>query len=176
MTTTAVHPIAPVKCVSNSPIETSNVYKSFNATTSSAESRKNQLIGPWKLGRTLGLGSTGKVVLAKHTETGQKAAVKIILKTHIGSGTNVNHDIEPGLSYGIEREIIIMKLIDHPNVMRLYDVWESTDELFLVLEYIEGGELFDYLVSRGPLDEKEAIGYFRQLMLGAHYCHSFNIW
>ncbi|ORY33799.1 hypothetical protein BCR39DRAFT_519287 [Naematelia encephala] len=76
---------------------------------------------------------------------------------------------------GIEREIVIMKLIDHPNVMSLYDVWETAKELYLVLEYVEGGELFDYLVSCGRLHPDEASRYFQQIVAGVDYCHRFNI-
>ncbi|QSL64097.1 hypothetical protein MERGE_000252 [Pneumocystis wakefieldiae] len=133
-------------------------------------------IGPWRLGKTLGRGSTGRVRLAKHSITGQLAAVKIVPKTaclersKAGKGTGKSNVV-----HGIEREIVIMKLIDHPNVMRLYDVWENRHELFLILEYIEGGELFDYLVRKGKLDESEAAGYFRQIIAGVDYCHRFNI-
>lgn len=90
---------------------------------------------------------------------------------------------------GIEREIVIMKLIDHPNIMSLFDVWETSKELyvtsadslteltsrFLVLEYVEGGELFDYLVSQGRLHPDEASRYFCQIIAGVDYCHRFNI-
>ena len=79
-----------------------------------------------------------------------------------------------------------MKLIEHPNVMSLYDVWENRGELYapqtcqtnnryLVLEYIEGGELFDYLVKKVKLEEAEAAKYFRQIIAGVAYCHQFNI-
>lgn len=68
-----------------------------------------------------------------------------------------------------------MKLLNHPNVLRLYDVWETSKALYLVLEYVEGGELFDLLVERGPLGEAEAIKYFRQIILGAAYCHALGI-
>ncbi|CCJ29386.1 unnamed protein product [Pneumocystis jirovecii] len=134
-------------------------------------------IGPWKLGRTLGHGSTGRVRLAKHSVTGQLAAVKIVPKNQSleSSKLSKNKDIESNFSYGIEREVVIMKLIDHPNVMRLYDVWENKNELYLILEYIEGGELFDYLVQKGKLEEREAVGYFRQIIAGVDYCHRFNI-
>lgn len=120
---------------------------------------------------------SGRVRLAKHSITGQLAAVKIVPKTaclersKAGKGTGKSNVV-----HGIEREIVIMKLIDHPNVMRLYDVWENRHELFLILEYIEGGELFDYLVRKGKLDESEAAGYFRQIIAGVDYCHRFNIW
>jgi serine/threonine protein kinase len=72
---------------------------------------------------------------------------------------------------GIEREIVIMKLIEHPNVMRLYDVWETVTDLYLIMEYVEGGELFDYLVSKGRLHADEALHYFQQMFVLAALCH-----
>ncbi|SCU89769.1 LANO_0D06326g1_1 [Lachancea nothofagi CBS 11611] len=138
-----------------------------NTTTQSSKRRSRDTIGPWKLGKTLGKGSSGRVRLAKNMETGKLAAVKIVPKAKSSRPS--------ALPYGIEREIIIMKLISHPNVMGLYEVWENKFELFLVLEYVDGGELFDYLVSRGRLPEIEAIHYFRQIIEGTAYCHGFNI-
>ena len=68
-----------------------------------------------------------------------------------------------------------MKLIEHPNIMRLYDVWETSTELYLVLEYVEGGELFDYICENGRLSTPEALGYFQQIIAAVDYCHRFNI-
>ena len=68
-------------------------------------------------------------------------------------------------------EITLMKLIRHPNVLSLHDVYESDKELFLVLEYVEGGELFDYLVKRGRLPEREALIFFQQIISGLDFCH-----
>ncbi|RHZ55925.1 uncharacterized protein CDV56_103438 [Aspergillus thermomutatus] len=76
---------------------------------------------------------------------------------------------------GIEREVVIMKLIEHPNVISLYDVWENRGELYLVLEYVQGGELFHYVQNHGPLPEEEAVRLFRQIIAGLGYCHRFNI-
>lgn len=95
---------------------------------------------------------------------------------------------------GIEREIVIMKLIEHPNVLRLIDVWETRSELYatlfapfiptshtslhfsyLIMEYVPGGELFDYLVKKGKLGADEALHYFQQIISGVDYCHRFNI-
>ena len=76
---------------------------------------------------------------------------------------------------GIEREIVIMKLIEHPSIMRLYDVWETSTELYLILEYVEGGELFDYICESGRLSTSEALGYFQQIVSAVDYCHHFNI-
>ncbi|ODV90728.1 hypothetical protein CANCADRAFT_24884, partial [Tortispora caseinolytica NRRL Y-17796] len=135
-------------------------------------------IGPWRLGKTLGRGSSGRVRLAKHMVTGQLAAVKIVPKANLQSDFASPSDDDPnGLRRmnGIEKEVIIMKLIEHPHVMGLYDVWENRGELYIVLEYIEGGELFDYLIKNGRLPEEEAVGYFRQIIAGIDYCHHFNI-
>lgn len=77
--------------------------------------------------------------------------------------------------HSIEREIVIMKLIEHPNIMRLYDVWETSSELYLILEYVEGGELFEYLCDKGRLSTSEALGYFQQIITAVNYCHQFNI-
>ena len=68
-----------------------------------------------------------------------------------------------------------MKLLDHPNIMKLYDVWETTTNLYLILEYIQGGELFDYLCNKGPRPIAEVLHYFQQLICAVDYCHRFNI-
>ncbi|KAM3122273.1 hypothetical protein CJJ07_001593 [Candidozyma auris] len=147
-------------------------------TNNSNKKRKTQnRIGPWKLGRTLGRGSTGRVRLAKNVDTGKLAAVKIVPKSNFKKLENPKYKSSDAtkLPYGIEREIIIMKLISHPNIMGLHDVWENKNDLYLILEYIEGGELFDYLIKRGRLSEYEAINYFKQIIHGIGYLHQFNI-
>jgi len=75
----------------------------------------------------------------------------------------------------VEREIVVMKLIDHPNIMRLYDVWETSTSLYLILEYVQGGELFDYLCAKGRRPTSEVLGYFQQIICAVDYCHRFNI-
>ena len=140
---------------------------------------KGDKIGPWKLGSTLGAGSTGKVLMAQHESTGQQAAVKIVSKSIFSNQTNsstiVGSNDPDVLPYGIEREIIIMKLLHHANVLRLYDVWETNSNLYMVLEYVEKGELFNLLVERGPLPENEAVRFFRQIIIGISYCHALGI-
>ncbi|KAH3681155.1 hypothetical protein WICPIJ_007850 [Wickerhamomyces pijperi] len=144
----------------------------ISTNTNSSKRKSKNHVGPWRLGRTLGRGSSGRVRLAKHSETGQLAAVKIVPKAKFQKPNSKKDDLSP---LGIEREIIIMKLISHQNIMALHDVWENKGELYLVLEYVEGGELFDYLVKKGRLQEDEAIRYFRQIISGVSYCHQFNI-
>ena len=154
-------------------------------------------LGPWILGDTIGKGSSGvyrplasyfivltlllllgRVRLARHHQNGKLAAVKIIPKNLMFSSrmsiSNASAKHEK-LMLGIRREIVIMKLIDHPNIMSLYDVFEADNELYLLLEFIEGGELFDFLVSRGRLPPLEALHYFKQIIYGVQYCHRFNI-
>ena len=67
-----------------------------------------------------------------------------------------------------------MKLLEHPNIVKLYDVIEDpkTGTYYLVLELAAGGELFDYIVARGKLKEREARKFFRQIISGVEYCHS----
>lgn len=158
------------------------------ASILSNKGKRKTHVGPWQLGRTLGKGATGRVRLAKHAVTGQTAAIKIVSKksaamvqsesiaamdrnvSNFSGFSNARH-----MPCGIEREVVIMKLIEHPNVISLYDVWENRGELYLVLEYVEGGELFDYVSKNGPLPEEEAVRLFRQIIAGLGYCHRFNI-
>ncbi|THU99098.1 Pkinase-domain-containing protein, partial [Dendrothele bispora CBS 962.96] len=136
-------------------------------------------IGNWKLGRTLGQGAHGRVRIARNAKTGQMAAIKIIPKTYLSSQSNdsfENSDLEADKhEIAMQREVVLLKLIDHPNIMRLYDVWDLPGELYLVLEYVQGGELFDYLCENGALSTSEALSYFQQIILAIDYCHRFNI-
>lgn len=68
-----------------------------------------------------------------------------------------------------------MKCVNHPNIMSLYDVWETTSSIYLILEYVQGGELFDYLSTNGPLEPDEALDYFQQIIQAMDYCHRFGI-
>lgn len=115
---------------------------STTSTASLGKPKRKTHIGPWQLGRTLGKGATGRVRLAKHAYTGQAAAVKIISKKSaalVQSASMRQMDQEAAAStmaaaprlmpFGIEREVMIMKLIQHPNIISLYDVWENRGEL-----------------------------------------------
>ncbi|PWN29491.1 Pkinase-domain-containing protein [Jaminaea rosea] len=135
-------------------------------------------IGPWQLGKLIGQGASGRVRLAQHAQTGQQAAVKIVPRQLLASSRMSLGEMsqkQDKLTLGIEREIVIMKLIEHPNLLGLWDVYETSKELFLVMEYVAGGELFDHLVAKGRLRPHEARAYFRQIIFGVDYCHRFNI-
>jgi serine/threonine-protein kinase HSL1 (negative regulator of Swe1 kinase) len=116
---------------------------SLFSTTSTESSRVKVYIGPWRLGKTLGEGATARVRLAKHASTGQWAAVKIVQKRYaqlsqassladLDQSEALRPDAGDGLRrmpVGIEREVAIMKLIQHPNIMKLYDIWENRKEM-----------------------------------------------
>ncbi|KAK0203514.1 Pkinase-domain-containing protein [Desarmillaria ectypa] len=135
-------------------------------------------IGPWIIGECVGKGASGRVKIAKHKHTGQLAAVKILplaplVNSRASLATQQAKTEKQRL--GIDREITMMKLMNHPNILRIYDVYEGTRELFLILEYVEGGELFDFLVNKGRLEPSEALTVFLQIIYGLNYAHTFSI-
>jgi BR serine/threonine kinase len=107
----------------------------------------------------------GLVKLGVHCVMGRKVAIKIINREKLSESVLMK----------VEREIAIMKLIDHPHVLGLSDVYENKKYLYLVLEHVSGGELFDYLVKKGRLTPKEARRFFRQIISALDFCHSHSI-
>ncbi|XP_048848063.1 serine/threonine-protein kinase BRSK2 isoform X1 [Brienomyrus brachyistius] len=124
-----------------------------------------QYVGPYRLEKTLGKGQTGLVKLGIHCITGQKVAIKIVNREKLSESVLMK----------VEREIAILKLIEHPHVLKLHDVYENNKYLYLVLEHVSGGELFDYLVKKGRLTPKEARKFFRQIISALDFCHSHSI-
>ncbi|CAK1592907.1 unnamed protein product [Parnassius mnemosyne] len=132
---------------------------------STTASEAYQYVGPFRLEKTLGKGQTGLVKLGVHCVTGKKVAIKIINREKLSESVLMK----------VEREIAIMKLIEHPHVLGLSDVYENKKYLYLVLEHVSGGELFDYLVKKGRLTPKEARRFFRQIISALDFCHSHSI-
>jgi serine/threonine protein kinase len=135
-------------------------------------------VGPWVLGECVGKGASGRVRIAQHRRTGELAAVKILpLTPHLNSRASLRTVEAKAARFrlGIDREIVTMKLMHHPNIMRIYDVFEGENALYLVLEYVEGGELFDFIVNRGKMAPAQALAYFKQIIAGLHYAHTFSI-
>lgn len=120
-------------------------------------------VGPYIFGKTLGTGSTGKVKLAKNLDTDEIVAIKIVRKDYLEN--------KPSLKKKMRREISVLKVLSHPNLMSLIDVFEIETHLFLVMEYVDGLELFEYLVRRGALPLHEALAFFQQIICGLEYCH-----
>lgn len=75
----------------------------------------------------------------------------------------------------VTREIHILRRIRHPHIIQLYDIIETKKQLFLITEYASGGELFDYIVARQKLTEKEACRFFQEIISGVEYIHKLSI-
>ncbi|XP_078261056.1 serine/threonine-protein kinase MARK1 isoform X2 [Rhinoraja longicauda] len=118
-------------------------------------------IGNYRLLKTIGKGNFAKVKLARHVLTGREVAVKIIDKTQLN----------PTSLQKLFREVRIMKILNHPNIVKLFEVIETEKTLYLIMEYASGGEVFDYLVAHGRMKEKEARAKFRQIVSSVEYCH-----
>ncbi|XP_051529817.1 serine/threonine-protein kinase SIK2-like [Myxocyprinus asiaticus] len=122
-------------------------------------------VGFYDIERTLGKGNFAVVKLARHRITKSEVAIKIIDKTQLDA---VNLE-------KIYREVEIMKMLDHPHIIKLYQVMETKNMLYLVTEYARNGEIFDYLASRGRLSEMDARRKFWQILSAVEFCHERNI-
>lgn len=122
-------------------------------------------VGFYEIMRTLGKGNFAVVKLARHKVTKTQVAIKIIDKTRLDSS-----DLEK-----LNREVQIMKLLNHPHIIKLYQVMETKDMLYIVTEYAKNGEMFDYLASNGRLSEGEARRTFWQILTAVEYCHRHRI-
>ncbi|KAF3321286.1 CBL-interacting protein kinase 9-like isoform X1 [Carex littledalei] len=124
-------------------------------------------VGPYELGKTVGEGSFAKVKFAKNVQTGDCFAIKILDKNQV---------LQHKMVENIKREISTMKLIKHPNVVQLHEVLASKTKIYIVLDYVDGGELFDKIVEQGRLKEDDARRYFHQLINAVDYCHSRGVY
>uniref|UniRef100_A0A673CJK1 non-specific serine/threonine protein kinase n=1 Tax=Sphaeramia orbicularis TaxID=375764 RepID=A0A673CJK1_9TELE len=119
-------------------------------------------VGNYRLLKTIGKGNFAKVKLARHILTGREVR---------HSNTLTQEFIKTELF----REVRIMKILNHPNIVKLFEVIETERTLYLVMEYASGGEVFDYLVAHGRMKEKEARAKFRQIVSAVQYCHQKHI-
>ncbi|KAM6550057.1 hypothetical protein CsatB_021733 [Cannabis sativa] len=134
----------------------------MDGSTGRAGGNVDMFLPNYKLGKTLGIGSFGKVKIAEHALTGHKVAIKILNRRKIK-----NMEMEEK----VRREIKILRLFMHPHIIRLYEVIETHSDIFVVMEYVKSGELFDYIVEKGRLQEDEARNFFQQIISGVEYCH-----
>ncbi|XP_071789388.1 MAP/microtubule affinity-regulating kinase 3-like isoform X6 [Asterias amurensis] len=141
----------------------SNTSSSRSRSTRTADDQPH--VGRYRLIKTIGKGNFAKVKLAKHIPTGKEVAIKIIDKTQLN----------PSSLQKVYREVRIMKLVDHPNIVKLFEVIETEKTLYLVMEFASGGEVFDYLVAHGRMKEKEARAKFRQIVSAVQYCHQKRV-
>lgn len=122
-------------------------------------------VGFYEIIRTLGKGNFAVVKLARHKVTKTLVAIKIIDKTRLN----------PSNLEKIYREVQIMKLLNHPHIIKLYQVMETKDMLYIVTEYAKNGEMFDHLTSNGRMSEVEARKKFWQILTAVDYCHRHHI-
>ncbi|XP_016474051.1 CBL-interacting serine/threonine-protein kinase 24 isoform X1 [Nicotiana tabacum] len=124
-------------------------------------------LGKYELGRTIGEGTFAKVKFAQNTQTGENVAVKILAKSTILKHRMVEQ---------IKREISIMKIVRHPCIVRLHEVLASQTKIYIIQEFVTGGELFDKIVHQGRISEDEARRYFQQLIDAVAHCHSKGVY
>lgn len=118
------------------------------------------------MGRLLGQGTFAKVYYARNIKTGQSVAIKVIDKEKV---------LRVGLMNQIKREISVMKLVRHPNIVHLYEVMATKTKIYFIMEYCKGGELFNK-VLKGRLKEDAARKYFQQLINAVDFCHSRGVY
>ncbi len=111
-------------------------------------------------------GTYAKVKYAQHMDTGEAVAMKVLDKEHL---------VRTGMVEQIKREITILKKIHHPYIVDLKEVMSSKDKIFMVMELVTGGDLFDKIAVEGPMKEPAAKTLFAQLLSALHYCHSRGI-
>jgi 5'-AMP-activated protein kinase catalytic alpha subunit len=124
-------------------------------------------VGDYSLGTELGSGAFGKVVLGKHILTNELVAIKILDKIILN---NTPDDYQ-----SVKQEINILKSMKHKHIVQLYDVLQTSRHIFIIMEYCEGKDLLDYILTKSKLSEEESLKYFQQLINALFYLHSQNI-
>ncbi|KAJ8907864.1 hypothetical protein NDN08_007968 [Rhodosorus marinus] len=123
--------------------------------------------GKYVVEELLGKGSSAKVYAGRNAETGEKVALKVFKKEKL--------EEKPHLHTLLKREMALMRLLDHPNIIKFHEVISTPNKIVLVLEYMDGGDMYTHLVENGKLDEEEALKYFRQLVAAVRHCHDRHV-
>lgn len=129
-------------------------------------SKKNEIYNYYKFGRKLGEGTFSEVFLCEHLLSNQKVAIKVLEKSKIITENDCKRT---------KLEIEIMHRVRHPHIIQLYEIHESEENLFIVMEFASGGELYDYIVSKEKLSEEEAGNFFYQLITAIEYLEKAGI-
>ncbi|KAK2361310.1 CBL-interacting protein kinase [Trifolium repens] len=130
------------------------------------EQKGSVLMQKYELGRLLGQGTFAKVYHARNLVTGVNVAIKVVDKEKV---------LKVGMVDQIKREISVMRLVRHPNVVELYEVMATKTKIFIVMEYAKGGELFNK-IAKGKLKVDIARRYFQQLISAVDFCHSRGVY
>ena len=123
-------------------------------------------LGDYIIKETIGKGTFSKVKLGINKITGEKVAIKILDKSKIKEKEDLNRII---------REMNILSKMDHKNVIKVFQTLEDSENYLIIMEYCEGGELFNYIVKKGRLPEEEASFFFYQIINGVEYIFSKGI-
>ena len=126
-------------------------------------SKKHNVMEDYDFDKELGSGAYGTVYLAHHKSSGSKRAIKVIRKNNVEDADAFQHEIK------------ILMSMDHPNIIKLYDVYETDDFVYLITELCEGGELFFYITKSKHQTEDEAAKIMRQIFSAINYCHKSNV-
>ncbi|KAE9464376.1 hypothetical protein C3L33_03776, partial [Rhododendron williamsianum] len=127
---------------------------------------KNVLHGKYELGRLLGCGTFAKVYHARNLVSGKSVAIKVVGKDKV---------IKVGMTEQVKREISVMKMVKHPNIVELHEVMASKSKIYFAMELVRGGELFSK-IAKGRLKEDVARHYFQQLISAVDFCHSRGVY
>ena len=133
--------------------------------------------GDWSLGKTIGAGSMGKVKLAKNIETGEQVAIKIVPRQSTDEHRNDRDRERADHSKEVRtaREAAIVTLLNHPYICAMRDVVRTNYHWYMLFEYVNGGQMLDYIISHGRLKEKQARKFGRQIASALDYCHRNSI-
>jgi calcium-dependent protein kinase len=119
----------------------------------------------YKIGKVLGEGAFGEVRLCTHRETKEKRAVKVLKKESMDAAEQAT----------MLSEINILRSLDHPNIVKIFEYFEDEKRFYIVTEHIQGGELFDEIIARGKFNEQDAGVLMKQLLSCVAYCHDRDI-
>ncbi|KAF8966120.1 hypothetical protein BDZ97DRAFT_1729406 [Flammula alnicola] len=157
-----------------------------HSSTTGRSSRSNRILGDYTLSKTLGAGSMGKVKLATHNSTGEKLAVKILPRVHPnpppqtnGNATNDSATRQASRDASKEirtlREAALSMLLYHPYICGMREMIIHQHHYYMVFEYVNGGQMLDYIISHGRLRERVARKFARQIGSALEYCHLNNV-
>ncbi|CAF1173302.1 unnamed protein product [Rotaria sordida] len=142
------------------------MYQANMSTERRLSDLRNVVSGLYTLGATIGTGHFAVVKLARHVFTQKEVAVKVIDKTKLDDISKAH----------LFQEVMCMKLVQHPNVVRLYEVIDTPNKLYLILEFGDGGDMYDYIMKHANgLNESTARRYFRQICRALKYCHEMRV-
>ena len=125
-----------------------------------------RLLARYLVGRTIGEGTYGNVKYAQHSETGTAYALKVMNKDYL---------VQRGMVEQVKTEIAILKQIKHPFIVNMHEIMSSRDKIFLVMELVTGGDLFDKIAVQGPLKEDEGRHLFGQILTAVAHCHGSGV-